>query len=236
MRMHEWSCVHKGKCMNQAERFEVAPTVEQLMVEIEKDAKKSQSIVEKVALWCFRAMIGFASLAVAIAVIDKLNALPPELFKLVFSMVVAAIVIFFLLMCILICCMAIPLLSKTSAVYGRGLDERIRVERELTDKLRLIPAKELNRLADRVELESTLVMRRVGLGSVVVAVGAFVIGLSNKNWGTLNLPLPMDRGLVFVAAFVIGSSIGMLMLYTVSNRLDRVAHLLKDVAKSGTSG
>jgi len=114
-----------------------------------------------------------------------------------------------------------------------GVDERIAVERRLADRLHGLNKKKLASLADRVQLESTLVVRRIGIGALAITVLTFVSGIFSKSAGVQPASIFQNREVTFVAAGVLAASFAMTMLYTIVDRLDRVAFVLKSVANQG---
>jgi hypothetical protein len=216
--------------MSKPERFGSLPTVEQLIAALRKGQKPRDSWREQVATWCLRVefVCGIAILITGIAA--KWFGMPHALVQDVFSILVILAVLACAGLVLLAVFEMLPVIFKSGAVYANGLDQRIAAECSVSDMLQLVPARERAWLADRIEMESRFVSRRLSIGSIVMGVASIAFGLYGKNIG---VTIDMGHVLVFVVAWVIGTSIGLFTLYSVVDRLDRIAYILKNVEKHG---
>jgi hypothetical protein len=215
--------------------FESIPTVNQLFLVIRHANKKKRRGLEKAGLFFLWGEIAMAGIILVLGLVYY--GLKPSLLRSDIAYVAGwafgALIFFSVLAFACNMWLVVGGLINSNETSTGGVDERIAVEKKLADRLRGLNKKKLASLADRVQLESSLVVRRIGIGALAITVLTFVSGVFSKSASTPPPSIFQNREAIFTILGVLAASLAMAVLYTIVDRLDRVAFVLKSVANQG---
>ena len=217
--------------------FNSTPTLNQLFIAIRNANKKERRGLERMVVFFFWAELTAALAIFVLGIANQFVTSFKGTIAYIAGWAFGALILFSVLA--LACNVWLivgGLIKKKGEAFTGGVDERIAVERKLADRLRGLNKKKLSSLADRVQLESSLVVRRIGIGALAITVFTFVSGVFSKSASAKPDSILQNREAMLMMAGVLAASVAMTMLYTIVDRLDRIAFVLRSVADQGKDG